>query len=133
MPILSSNGNATPMPRLKGRLACPCNVGTKLTPDEQSKMVAAAEAEGKVPSEWAREKLLECAVAGGGSATLLTHIYTDLVAVQMLFLNILAPHITGERLSNEQVNEIIQKIHNVKAQKAREILARRAQTEEKAR
>lgn len=124
MPILG-NGNANPLRRLKGRSARSCSLGTKLTPEEQAKIMAAAEADGKVPSEWAREKLLECAAAGGGSATLLTHIYTDLVAVQMLFLNILAPYITGERLSNEQVNEMVQKIQNVKSQKAREILARR--------
>jgi hypothetical protein len=132
MPILS-NENATPMRRLKGRPARSCSIGTKLTPEEQAKIVAAAEAEGKVPSEWVREKLLECAAARGGSVVVLTQIFTDLVAVQMMFMNVLAPFVTGEQLSREQVDQIFEKIHKVKANKAREILTRRAQAEEKAR
>jgi hypothetical protein len=132
MPILSS-GNAIPERRLRGRSARSCSVGTKLTPDEQAKIIAAAEAEGKVPSEWAREKLLECAAGSGGSAVVLTQIFTDLVAVQMMFMNVLAPFVTGEQLSREQVDQIFGKIHKVKAEKAREILTRRAQAEEKAR
>ena len=35
------------------------SIGTKLTPDEERQILAAAEAEGKAPSEWARD-LLPC-------------------------------------------------------------------------
>jgi hypothetical protein len=130
MPILS-NENANPKQRLKGRSARSCSIGTKLTPDEQVKIVAAAEAEGKVPSEWVREKLLEFAVPGGGTGAMLTHIFTELIAVQMMFMNVLAPFLTGEQLSHEQVNQIFQEIHKVKSHKAREILARRVQQAER--
>ena len=39
------------------------SIGTKLTPDEERQILAAAEAEGKAPSEWARDLLLRGAVA----------------------------------------------------------------------
>jgi len=125
MPILS-HGNGNPMHRLKGRSARSCSMGTKLTPDEQAKIVAAAEAEGKAPSEWIRNKLLESAVPGGGSAAMLIHIFTDLIAVQMMFVNLLAPLATGEQVSQERLDQIFSEIHKSKTQKAAEILARRA-------
>jgi hypothetical protein len=125
MPILS-HGNGNPMHRLKGRSARSCSIGTKLTPDEQAKIVAAAEAEGKAPSEWIREKLLEGAVPGGGSEAMLTRIFTDLIAVQMMLMNLLAPFATGEQVSPERLDQIFSEIHKWKAQKAMEILARRA-------
>jgi hypothetical protein len=132
MPILNGNANANRMHRLKGRSARSCSVGTKLTPEEEAKILAAAEAEGKVPSEWVREKLLECAVPGGGSASMLTHIFTDVVGLQMLLMNVLAPFVAGEQVSKERVAQIFGEIQRSKAQNAREILARRAQKAEKA-
>jgi hypothetical protein len=77
------------MQRLKGRSARSQSIGTKLTPEEEAKILAAAEAEGRAPSEWVREKLLECAIPGGGSAAMLTHIFTDLVGLEMLFMNVI--------------------------------------------
>jgi hypothetical protein len=55
MPILNGNENASRMQRLKGRSARSRSIGTKLTPEEEAKILAAAEADGKVPSEWVRE------------------------------------------------------------------------------
>jgi hypothetical protein len=120
------------MHRLKGRSARSRSIGTKLTPEEEAKILAAAEAEGKVPSDWVREKLLECAIPGGGSASILTHIFTDLVGLEMLFMNVLAPFVTGGEISRERVNQIFHEIHKSKFQNAREILARRAKQTEKA-
>jgi hypothetical protein len=129
MPILKGNENASRMYRLKGRSARSRSIGTKLTPEEEAKILAAAEADGKVPSEWVREKLLECAIPGGGSAAMLTHIFADLVGLQMLFMNVLAPFVSGEGISKERVTQIFREIQKCKAQNAREILARRAQQE----
>ena len=38
--------------RLRGRVARSRSIGTKVTPDEERQILAAAEAEGKAPSEW---------------------------------------------------------------------------------
>ena len=50
----------------------------------------------------------------------------------MLFMNVLAPFVTGGEISRERVNQIFHEIHKSKFQNAREILARRAQQTEKA-
>jgi hypothetical protein len=131
MPILNNTENGRRLQRLKGRSARSRSIGTKLTPDEEAKILAAAEADRKVPSEWVREKLLECAIPGGGSASMLTHIFSDLVGLQLLFMNVLAPFVTGEQVSRERVTQIFREIQRSKAQNAREILARRAQQAEK--
>lgn len=127
MPLLSSE-TATRMHRLNGCSARTRSIGTKLTPTEEEKILAAAEADGKTPSEWVREKLLECAVpGGGGSAPMLTHIFADLVGLQLLFMNVLAPFVTGETVSKERVTQIFREIQKSKAGYAQDTLARRAQ------
>lgn len=63
---------------------------------------------------------------------MLTHIFADLVGLQMLFMNVLAPFVTGEEISRERVTQIFREIQKSKAQSAGEILARRAQQTEKA-
>jgi hypothetical protein len=60
---------------------------------------------------------------------MLTHIFADLVGLQMLFMNVLAPFVSGEGISKERVTQIFREIQKSKAQNAREILARRAQQE----
>jgi uncharacterized protein (DUF1778 family) len=39
------------------------SIGTKLTPDEEQDILAAAEAQGKAPNEWVRDVLLRNAMA----------------------------------------------------------------------
>ena len=51
------------------------SIGTKLTPDEERQILAAAEAEGKAPSEWARDLLLRGAVASNRGEMETAHIY----------------------------------------------------------
>ncbi len=41
--------------RLKGREARSRSIGTKLTPSEEKMILAAAETQGKAPSEWVRD------------------------------------------------------------------------------
>ncbi len=36
---------------------------------------------------------------GGGSAPILNRIFSDLVALQLLFMNVFAPFVTGETVS----------------------------------
>jgi hypothetical protein len=130
MPILNGNASASRMQRLKGRSARSRSIGTKLTPEEEAKILAAAEGEGKAPSEWVRERLLECAAPGGGSAAMMNHIFTDLVALEMLFMNVIGPFVAGDQVSRERIDQIYSEVYRVKFQKAREILARRTQRTE---
>ena len=89
-------------PRLRGRLARFRSIGTKLTPVEEKRILAAAEADGKAPSEWARDLLL------GGAASAIRgememHIFTELVGLPMLLMSALEPLLRGETKSPHQV------------------------------
>jgi len=116
--------------RLKGRAARTRSIGTKLTPDEEKEILSAAEAQGKVPSEWVRDLLLRGAVADNG-VTMDMHIFTELVGIQMLLMNTLEPLLSGEKLSREQVAAHFRQVQTTKAAKAQELLARRSQNREK--
>lgn len=129
MPINSDlNGNHPQ--RLKGRAARTRSIGTKLTPDEEKEILSAAEAQGKVPSEWARDLLLRRAVSENRGATDID-IFTELVGIQMLLMNTLEPLLSGEKLTREQVAAHFRQVQTTKAAKAQELLAKRSQNREK--
>ena len=67
--------------RLRGRVARSQSFGTKLTPDEERQILVAAEADGKAPSEWARDLLLNGAAASP-RGEMEMHLFTELVGEQ---------------------------------------------------
>lgn len=116
-------------PRLRGRVARSRSIGTKLTPDEEKRILAAAEADGKAPSEWARDLLLGSAAATTGSE-LDMHIFTELVGLQMLLMGTLEPLLRGETRTPDQVASLFRQVQTNKATKAQELLAKRGQKKE---
>jgi hypothetical protein len=116
--------------RLKGRVARSRSIGTKLTPDEEKQILAAAAAQGKVPSEWARELLLRGAVISK-QGEMEMHIFTELVGIQMLLMNALEPLLRGDKLVQEQLNVLFRRVQTTKAAQAQELLSRRGQNKEK--
>ncbi len=116
--------------RLKGREARTRSIGTKLTSAEEKEILQAAEAQGKAPSEWAREQLLHRATAAT-SGQMEMHIFTELVGIQMLLMGTLEPLLRGENMASEQVNILFRQVQTTKAAKAQELLARRGQKQEK--
>jgi len=129
MPInIDLDGNRSQ--RLKGRAARTRSIGTKLTPDEEKEILSAAEAHGKVPSEWARDLLLRGAESDNRGAMDM-HIFTELVGIQMLLMNTLEPLLSGEKLSREQVAAHFRQVQTTKAAQAQELLAKRSQKQEK--
>lgn len=116
--------------RLRGRVARSKSIGTKLTPDEQRHILAAAEAEGKAPSEWARDLLLHGAAASN-RAEMEMHIFTELVGIQMLLMSALEPLLRGEKLTQEQLAALYRRIQTTKAAQAQELLTKRSLNKEK--
>jgi len=57
------------------------------------------------------------------------HIFTELVGVQLLLMNTIAPLIRGERLTAEQLETVLRQVQSIKARKAQELLAKRANKE----
>lgn len=129
MPVQAEKSEKT-LRRLRGRVARSQSIGTKLTPDEERQIVAAAEADGKAPSEWARDLLLRGAVAiNRGDMEI--QIFTELVGIQMLLMNALDPLLRGEKLAQEQLAALYRRVQTTKAAQAHELLAKRGQTKEK--
>lgn len=116
--------------RLKGREARTRSIGTKLTPAEEKEILHAAEAQGKAPSEWAREQLLRRADAEN-SGQMEMHIFTELVGIQMLLMGTLEPLLRGTTMPSEQVDQLFRQVQTTKAAKAQELLTRRGQKQEK--
>src|ERR1700749_2134427 len=110
--------------RLRGRMARSQSIGTKLTPDEERQILVAAEADGKAPSEWARDLLLRGAVARN-RGEMEMHIFTELVGIQMLLMNALDPLLRGEKMTQEQLAAVYRRVQTTKAAQAQELLATR--------
>ena len=116
--------------RLRGRVARSRSIGTKLTPAEEKQILAAAEADGKAPSEWARDLLLRGAISTNRGEMEL-HIFTELVGIQMLLMSTLEPLLRGETLTQEQLAILFRRVQTTKATQAQELLAKRSQNREK--
>jgi hypothetical protein len=101
-----------------------------LTPDEERQILAAAEAEGKAPSEWARDLLLRGVVVSD-RGEMEMHIFTELVGIQMLLMNTLEPLLRGEKLGHEQLATLFRRVQTTKATQAQELLAKRSRNREK--
>jgi hypothetical protein len=126
----SGDGSSTHLhQRLRGRVARTRSIGTKLTPDEERKIVAAAEEDGKAPGEWAREILLRATIHRN-SEEMERHIFTELVGLQMLLMSTLEPVLCGERLTRDEVAARFRQVQKGKAAQAQELLNRRAQGKE---
>jgi hypothetical protein len=110
--------------RLRGRVARSRSIGTKLTPDEARQILAAAEAEGKAPSEWTRDLLLRGAVASK-RGEMEMYLFTELVGIQMLLMSALEPLLRGEKMAQEQLTALYRRIQTTKAVQAQELLAKR--------
>ena len=116
--------------RLRGRMARSQSIGTKLTPDEERQILVAAEADGKAPSEWARDLLLNGAVATN-RGEMEMHLFTELVGIQMLLMNALDPLLRGEKMTQEQLAALYRRVQATKTTQAQELLAKRGQNKGK--
>ena len=110
--------------RLRGRMARSQSIGTKLTPDEERQILVAAEADGKAPSEWARDLLLSASVATN-RGEMEMHLFTELVGIQMLLMSALDPLLRGEKMTQEQLAALFRRVQTTKAARARELLTKR--------
>ena len=114
--------------RLRGRTARSRSIGTKLTPKEEEKVIAAAEAAGKAPGEWVRDVIVR-EVRSEAEERIAMHAFTELVGLELLVMNALQPLVTGQKMDAEQFRKLVEQIQATKHTKARELLARRGSEE----
>jgi mobilization protein NikA len=120
---LEQNGQTKPATRTR-------ILGLRISESEIAALERKAWQAGKTVAEWAREVLLGELRDAAPRATQ-THIFTELVAIQLVMMNAMEPLLRGEKLSREQVASIFREVQATKAARAQEILLKRAQAREK--
>jgi hypothetical protein len=103
---------------------------TKVSEAEFAEMDAFASQRGQSVSEWIRQTILAEARSQRNTATT-AHLFTELVGIQLLLINTLAPLIRGERMTADHLNAILRQVQSTKARKAQELLAKRLNAEER--
>jgi hypothetical protein len=116
--------------RLSRKVARTQKISACLTPDEERQILAAAEANGTTPAEWAREVLLKGAMATN-HGEMEMHIFTELVGIEMLLMNALEPLLRGSTMAQDQLTILFRQVQTTKASQAQALLAKRSQNKEK--
>lgn len=120
---MEQNGRGKPAARTR-------TLGLRISEPEYAALERKAWQSGKSVADWARDSLLREPIDDDHAATQ-THIFTELVAIELVMMNALEPLLRGEKLSQEQAARIFREVQATKAARAREILTKRAQTSEK--
>jgi hypothetical protein len=117
-------------PLSRGRESRTQSVATRFTRTEEKALQKRAETNGQNLREWARDVLLRAA-ATESRTDMETHIFTELVGIQMLLMSALEPLLRGDKMAQEQVTVLFRRIQTSKAAQAQELLAKRGQNKEK--
>lgn len=94
-------------------------VNTRVSENEYQRLETRACAAGKRLSTWMRDVLL----TEMDEKEPLTLIFSEILGIRMILLNLLEPMARGERISAEKFQELIGKIDERKIQRARERMA----------
>jgi hypothetical protein len=121
---LLSDSLPTSGSRLRGRDRRAFSVSTKLTGEEFDSIVEASQNSCKAIGEWAREALLREA---NGARVRLSHedVMTELVGLELLLMNALAPLIRGETMSTDWYNNLVKQARESKQEAAKVVIAKR--------
>ena len=98
-----------------------------MTPEEQRHILAAAEADEKAPSEWARETLLKAA-QGGSSDPIGMDIFTECVGSQLLMMNAFELLLKAAGMQTQKIRQIFDQVQKTKLIQAQGLLAKRARS-----
>jgi hypothetical protein len=112
--------------RLRGRVRRAVTLSTKLTPQEMALIETASENDGRALGEWTRDILLREVKATPWEFDLTCEV----VGLQLLLMNVLAPLARGEKITGEQFQGIVKSVQSAKVKAAEEMLSRRKQGKE---
>jgi hypothetical protein len=122
-PHTSSKGSTRPIAR--NRI-----LSARFSEEEYAELERRAWTTGVTLGDWTRERLLE-ALQTVDPQAVQTHIFTELVAIQMLMMHALEPLLRGEKLSHEQTERIFREVQATKAARAQQLLLKRTQAKER--
>ena len=123
--VLAVEQNENGKPANKSRI-----LGVRISESEYTTLERRAWQSGKTVADWAREVLLRN-WHGSSPAEMQNHIFTELVAIELVVMNAFEPLLRGEKLSHEQTAQIFREVQATKAARARQILMKRSQGEER--
>lgn len=108
--------------RIRGRESRNQTLTTKVTATEYRAVEVAAGAEAKTTGEWLRDLALEAVAAqtGGGTETVML---PEIVGVRLLLVNVLRSVATGQKLTPEAFDKLLDQIGTAKHELAGKILA----------
>jgi hypothetical protein len=112
--------------RITGRESRSQSIATRFTRAEANALSKKAEANGQNLREWAREVLLRELREEQSHFDLLCEV----VGLQLLLMNVLAPLARGERITAEQFQVIVRSVRSTKVKAAQEMLSRRRESKE---
>jgi len=121
--ILALEGRLT---RITGRESRSQSIATRFTRAEANALSKKAEADGQNLREWAREVLLRELSDERPHFDLVCEV----VGLQLLLMNVLAPLARGERVTTEQFQGIVRSVQSTKVSAAQEMLSRRRESKE---
>lgn len=104
-------------------------LSARLSEEEYTGLERRAWEHGMTVGDWARGVLLDHFRNAGPTATQ-THIFTELIAIQLVMMNAFEPLLRGEKLTREQIAGIFREVQATKASRAQEILLKRTRTRE---
>jgi hypothetical protein len=123
--VLAVEQNENDKPANKSRI-----LGVRISESEYATLERRGGQSGKTVADWAREVLLRN-WHGSSPAEMQTHIFTEVVAIELAIMNALEPLLRGERLSPEEAAQIFREVQATKAARAQQILLKRSQPEGK--
>ncbi len=112
--------------RPKGRPIRNRMASARVTDDELKTLEAAAQVEGKLLAEWAREVLLRAARSNKDDA-----LFTEVIAIRMLLNNLLGPIAGGQTVTEKNYVEIMANVRLGKRNAAREVMQQYTEAEQK--
>ena len=112
--------------RIVGRESRSQSIAIRFTRDEASALSKKAEDNGQNLREWSREVLLRELREEQFHFDLICEV----VGLQLLLMNVLAPLARGERTSVEQFQGIVRSVQATKVKAAQEMLSRRRESKE---
>jgi hypothetical protein len=121
MSILDSQAT-TKRGKIRGRESRNQTLTTKVTATEYRAVEGAAVAEAKTTGEWLRDLALEAIAAQTGEGTQ-TIVLPEIVGVRLLLVNVLRSVATGQKLTPEAFDKLLDQIGTAKYELAGKLLA----------
>ena len=121
MPVLGPQIQRKPG-MIRGRESRNHTLTTKLTDAEQRAVEAAAGAEMKTTGEWLRDLALEAVAENSGRSASAVAL-SEIVGVRLLLVNVLRTLATGQRLSAEAFDKLLDEIGTAKHELAGKLVS----------